>query len=194
MKLHRTNHVVVGVVFGLDDPLRLGRILVRFPLLEDWVSFWARLVVPMAGREQGTFFRPQIGDEVLVTFEQGEPRRPYILGSLWSQVDPPPPAAAANIDNYIRVIVSASGHVVRFDDTPGAPKIELITGDGERRVVLEGAGQKIRVECDRGDVEVKAGNGRVNIEAANVEIKATSNLSLEAGGRVDIKGAVVNIN
>lgn len=193
MKLHRNNHLVVGVVFGLDDPLRLGRVLVRFPLLEGWVSFWAKLVVPMAGALQGTFFRPQVGDEVLVAFEQGEPRRPYILGSLWNEVDPPPPAAA-DIENNIRVIVSASGHVVRFDDTPGAQKIEVITGNGEHRVVLEGAGEKILVESDRGDVEVRAGGGRVRIEAATVEVKASSNIRLEAAGTVDIKGAVVNIN
>src|SRR5215212_313772 len=86
-----TNGIVIGLVIDLKDEENIGRVKVKYPHLEDQPSDWARLASPMAGNKRGTFFRPEVGDEVLVAFEHGEPRRPYIIGALWSKVDPPPP-------------------------------------------------------------------------------------------------------
>src|SRR5262245_51043021 len=107
---NETNGIVIGVVTSLDDEASLGRIKVRYPHLGDdghkVESAWARLSVPMAGSKRGTFFRPEVEDEVLVAFEHGDPRRPYILGSLWSQKDEPPPDTGDKKANDKRVIVS----------------------------------------------------------------------------------------
>lgn len=196
------NGIRIGIVSDLDDPERLGRVRVTYPTLDDQVSDWARLVSPMAGKERGFFFRPEVDDEVLVAFEEGDPRRPYILGALWSKPDQPPPDDGQASQNNWRFIRSRSGHIIKLDDTSGGEKIELIDKDGQRRVVIDSANQKIQVICEQGDIEVQAGSGSVTIEATTVTVKASGNMSLEAGGnlkleargQVDVSGQLINLN
>lgn len=188
--------VVVGIVTDLNDPDNLARVRVKFPWLGEELSNWARLSLPMAGKSRGSFFRPEVEDEVLVAFEHGDPRFPYILGSLWNGVDQPPADDGQKTKNNWRFIHSRSGHVLRFDDTAGAEKIEIIDKDGSRRIVIDSAKTKIQILCDGvGDIEVKATAGNVTIQAAsNITIKAAGTLSLEAAGATTIKGATVAIN
>lgn len=190
----RENGILIGTVMDLDDPETIGRVKVRLAQYNDVESYWARLVAPMAGGQRGLFLRPELGDEVLVAFENGDPRRAYVLGSLWSKVDAPPPDDGKPADNNWRFIVSRSGHILRFDDTKGAEKIELIDKSGALKVVIDAAGEKIQITCDKGDVEVKSPAGSITLEAQKVEIKATADMSLEAGAQMKIKGAKVDIN
>ena len=95
--------VVVGIVRDIGDPKNLGRVRVDFPWLaaaSDSVtdpdgkkglaySYWARIATLMAGKNRGTYFIPEVGDEVLVAFEHGDINRPMVLGSLWNRDDPP---------------------------------------------------------------------------------------------------------
>jgi uncharacterized protein involved in type VI secretion and phage assembly len=194
MSNNRANGIVIGVVSNLDDPDRLGRVQVTFPHLGDQESDWAKLVSLMAGPERGTFFRPEVGDEVLVALEHGDYRRPHILGALWNQEDTPPADDGEPTKNNWRFIKSRSGHIIKFDDTAGGEKIEIIDKDGSRQVVLDSVNKKIQVICDDGDVEVLAGSGSVKVEATTVEVKASGNMTLEASGTMTIKGATVNIN
>lgn len=188
------NGLVIGVVASLEDPDLLGRVQVRYPHLNDTPSDWARLVSPMAGKAMGTFFRPQVGDEVLVGHEQNDPRRPYVLGSLWSQVDTPPQSGGSAKDNNWRVIVSRCGNKVIFDDTQGGERIVLVDKDDSRTVVIDSANKKIQVTCTSGDVEVKAQAGSVSVEAKTIHLKATQDMSIEAGATLTIKGLSVAIN
>ena len=190
----QVNGIIIGLVTDIDDPDKLGRVKVQYPTLADQDSDWARLVTPMAGKDRGQFFRPEVGDEVLVAFELGDVRRPYVLGSLWSQTDTPPEEGVKPTKNDIRVIKSRSAHLLIFDDAQGAEKIEIIASDGKRKVVLDSANQKIQVTCDSGDVEVKAGAGTVKVDATTVEIKASGDMTLQASGTMTIKGSPVNIN
>lgn len=194
MQGQRENGIVIGIVTDLDDPERLGRVRVRFPHLNDEPSYWARLVTLMAGPDRGAFFRPEVGDEVLVAFEHGDPRRPYVLGALWSKTDTPPPDDGQPTQNNWRFIKSRSGHIIKLDDTPGGERIEIVDRDGSRKVIIDTAAQKIQVICETGDVEVSAGAGSVKVEAVTVEIKASGSMTLEASGTLTIKGATVNIN
>ncbi len=139
-----TNGIVIGEVCDLEDPDKLGRVRVTFPHLGGVKSDWAKLVSPMAGKERGIFFRPEKGDEVLVAFEHNDGNRPYILGSLWSQVDTPPPSEGSAKDNNIRFIRSRSGHILRLDDTKGKEKIEFINKDSQRRIVIDCDQKKFR--------------------------------------------------
>jgi uncharacterized protein involved in type VI secretion and phage assembly len=189
-----SNGIVIGLVIDLKDEEGIGRIKVKYPHLEDQPSDWARLAAPMAGNKRGTFFRPEVGDEVLVAFEHGEPRRPYIVGALWSKKDPPPDDLGDAEKNDVRLIESRSGHRIILDDTQGKEKIVFIDKDDLRKVVIDSANSKIEVICEQGNVEVKAAAGDVKVEAVNVSIKATAELKLEATGNVTIKGALVNIN
>lgn len=191
---NRTNGIVIGVVSSLEDPDRLGRVKVTYPHLDDAESDWARLTSPMAGPDRGVFFRPEVNDEVLVALEHGDYRRPYILGALWNQEDTPPPDGGEPAENNWRLIKSRSGHIIKFDDTAGGEKIEIIDKDGSRQVIIDSANKKIQVICDDGDVEVSASSGSVTVEATTVELKASGNMTLEASGTMTIKGATVHIN
>lgn len=189
-----TNGIVIGLVIDLKDEENIGRVKVKYPHWEDQPSDWARIAAPMAGNGRGTFFRPEVGDEVLVAFEHGEPRRPYIIGALWSKADPPPQDDGDAEKNNWRFIKSRSGHIILLDDTQGKEKIVFVDKDNLRKVIIDSANSKIEVICDQGNVEVKASAGDVKVEAINVSIKATAELKLEATGNVTIKGAMVNIN
>src|SRR6185295_11928909 len=115
----RINGVVVGVVTNNQDPDGMGRVKVKFPWLSDQdESHWARVAAPMAGKERGFYFLPEVEDEVLVAFEHGDARFPYVLGALWNGKEGPP---AKNDDgkNNIRVIKSRSGHIIRLTDEDG---------------------------------------------------------------------------
>lgn len=188
-----TNGIVTGIVSSLEDPDGLGRVQVTFPHLGNQKSNWARLASPMAGAQRGLFMRPEKDDEVLVAFEQNDPRRPYILGSLWSTKDKPPKDDGKPKENNIRFLRTRSGHVLRFDDTKGKEKIEIISNDSKRKIVIDTSSDKIQIVCDKGDIEVTAG-GNLKVEAAAVEIKAQGDMKLEASGKMTIKGATVAIN
>ena len=194
MGANQVNGIIIGLVKDLEDPENLGRIRVTYPYLGDQQSDWARLVTPMAGKDRGMFFRPEVGDEVLVAFELGDVRRPYILGSLWSTEDTPPKDDGDAKKNNWRFIKSRNGHIVKLDDTQGSEKIEIIGSDGAQKIVFDIAGKKIQVTGDSGDIEVSAPSGKVKVEATTVEIKASGNMNLEASGTMTIKGATVNIN
>jgi uncharacterized protein involved in type VI secretion and phage assembly len=192
--MQRENGVVIGVVADLDDPERLGRVRVKLPHLADQMSDWSRQATPMGGHERGLFFRPEIGDEVLVACEQGDPRRTIVVGALWSKVDPPPPDDGNTTDNNWRFFRSRSGHLLKFDDTSGSERIEIVGSGGDHKLVIDVSGRKIEITCSSGDVSISAPTGKVEIDASQVAIKAQASLSIEAGGSLTVKGATVAIN
>jgi uncharacterized protein involved in type VI secretion and phage assembly len=176
--------VLIGVVEDLKDPKGLGRVRVSFPRLNDEMSDWIRLSLPMAGAGRGTFFRPEKGDEVLLACEQGDIRQPYVLGSLWSKKDSPPGRTGAATDNHIRVIVSRSGHRITLDDTPNSERIEIVDHAGKQAVLVDGS-----------SVTVRADAGKVTITASgDVTVSAGGDLNLTAKKAVVISGRQVKIN
>lgn len=187
------NGLVIGLVIDLDDPENIGRVKVKYPTLEDKESDWARLVAPMAGKKRGTFFRPEVGDEVVVGYERGDPRCAYILGNLWSTEDPPPPDDGNKTQNNWRFMKSRSGHIFKFDDTSGGEKIEIVDKDGKRKIVIDSQGGKIQILCDSGQIEVQA-SGDVTVKGDNIKVNAQTNLELTAQNTVTIKGNTVQIN
>lgn len=190
----RENGILIGTVIDLDDPEKLGRVRARMPQFDDQLTDWARLVTPMAGKGRGLFLRPEVGDEVLIAFENGDPRRPYVLGALWSKVDTPPPDDGNQTQNNWRFVVSRSGHILRFDDTQGAEKIEVIDKSGKLKLVVDASGKKIQITCDTGDIELSAPAGTIKLDAKTVEIKSSADATLEATGPLKLKGATIDIN
>jgi uncharacterized protein involved in type VI secretion and phage assembly len=189
----RENGIVIGTVVDLNDPEKLGRVKLKLPQYNDEQSTWARIASPMAGGNRGFFFRPEVQDEVLVGFENGEVRRPYVLGALWSKVDTPPPRDSDDTKNNWRFIVSRSGHILKFDDTSGAEKIEIIDKSGSLKITLDSANSKIQIESN-GDVEVSAPQGTFKVSAQTVDIEATGQMTLQATGTMTLQGSIVNIN
>lgn len=215
--------VTVGVVTNTDDPQKWGRVKVKFPMLDENVeSSWARVLTPSAGPESGFFTLPEVNDEVLVLFANGDPNYPFVVGSLWNGKDKIPPeasAAGAGELPHKRVFRSRNGHVVLLDDT--AEKLVRIKTAGGHQVLLDdankvvkvttAAGQLVALDDQRGSVEVKSSDGhavalergRVTLDSkGSVEIKSATTLKLQANatidiqasGPVNIKGAIVNLN
>lgn len=191
--------VVVGVVTNNEDPAGLGRVKVKFPWLSDSEeSFWARMAAPMAGKGRGFYFLPEVEDEVLVAFEQGDPRFPYVLGALWNAQDKPPDDGVV-VDR--RVLKSTTGHAVVLDDTDGKEKIEIIDKSGKNTIVIDTTKNTITITSDK-DITLSASNGTIKLEAKKIEIKSSTDTAIEAGagmdvkatGTMNVKGAMVNIN
>ena len=192
---------VVGIVTNNKDPEELGRVKVKLPRIsgED-ESHWARVATFMAGKDRGAFFLPEVNDEVLVAFEHGDINMPYVIGSLWNGVDKP---LETNSDgkNNVRVIKSRSGHIIRLNDKDGEEKIEIIDKSKKNSIEISTKDNKITIKTEK-DIEIKAPNGKLVIEAKDIEIKSTASTKVEAGAGMDvkasatmnIKGATVNIN
>ena len=123
------NGVLVGKVMNNLDPENLGRVQLAIPSLSDLnLSNWARVCAPMAGTTAGAYFLPDIGDEVLVTFEHGNIDKPIVLGGLWNGKSRPP---ALNLGlNEKKVIRMKSGLQITFDDTPAAGGLKIEDGKG----------------------------------------------------------------
>ena len=192
--VQQLGHCVIGLVSSLDDPEKLGRIQVQFPHLDNAKSDWARIVSPMAGNGRGLFLKPEVGDEVLVAFEHGDRRRPYILGALWNKEDKPPPTDGDVLKNNWRFLQSRSGHIFKFDDTRGKEKIEILAKGAKHTITIDPVKGKIRLECETGDVEVMAKSGNVQVEAKTLTIKASGAITIQAGADLVLKGATVKIN
>ena len=192
--MQRENGIIIGVVQDLDDPEQLGRVRVRLPHLNDEVSDWCRISSPMGGKDRGWFTRPEKEDEVLVACEHGDPRRTYVLGGVWSKVDPPPADDGKKVENNWRFFRSRSGHLLKFDDTSGAERIEIVGKGDQHKLVIDVSGTKIEISCSTGDIALSAPAGKLSIDANQVEIKATSTMNIEAGATLTVKGATVAIN
>ncbi len=193
--------LVIGVVTNNQDPDKLGRVKLRFPWLsESEESHWARLAVPMAGNDRGSYFLPEVDDEVLVAFEHGDLRFPYVLGALWNGKDAPP-ADNADGKNNLRLIKSRSGHVIKLNDEDGKETIEIVDMSGKNSIVIDTAKNTLTITTDK-DITLAAAQGTIKLEAQKIELKSSADTKIEAGAGMDVKasatlnvkGATVNIN
>jgi len=185
--------VVVGIVTDNQDPNNMARVRVKFPWLsDDNESWWARIAVPMAGSGRGTYFLPEVDDEVLVGFEHGDVRSPYVVGALWNGKDSPP-TNNSDGQNNIRLIHSRSGHLVRLDDTDGDEKIEIIDKTGGNKITIKSSDNSLSLECT-GKMTLHATAGIEITSDADIKIQANATMDIESTAPMTIKGAMVNIN
>ena len=184
-----------AVVDDVNDPEQTGRVRVRFPWLDDqYVSGWARTVQPGAGKERGSLVLPEVGDEVLVVFEQGDFRRPYVLGGLYNGVDKPGAQGVPVIDGgkgavNRRSMVSRRGHRIDLLDEDGRTEgVTVASGDGKLSLVLDATGTTVTVHADgtvtiegtRG-VTVDAGSSKLELKGGQVSITATQGVTVDGG-------------
>lgn len=201
----RVHGVVVGVVTNNQDPDSLGRVKVKFPWLREpqggvAESDWARVASPMAGKGRGLGLTPEVDDEVLVAFEHGDVRFPYVLGALWNGKDAPP---ASNSDgkNNLRVIKSRSGHVIKLNDEAGKESIEIVDHTGKNCLVIDAAKNTLTITAEK-DIVLSATQGTIKLNAQKIELTSSADSKIEAGAGMDvkasatlnIKGTTVNIN
>jgi uncharacterized protein involved in type VI secretion and phage assembly len=195
--------VVTAIVTNNQDPDGQGRVRVRYPWLAkegEGESWWARIAVPMAGREMGVYFLPEVDDEVLVAFERGDVRFPYVIGSLWN-ANRLPPETNDDGKNDKRTIKSRSGHIVRFDDTDGSEKIEIVDAKGVVSVIVDSKEKTVTITAEK-DVTITSSDGKLKLSGKGVEIEssdavkvhASGDLGLAGDGQTTLKGSTVAIN
>jgi uncharacterized protein involved in type VI secretion and phage assembly len=196
----RITGVVLGIVTNNTDPDALGRVKVRFPWLGGSTeSHWARVAAPMAGNGRGLYFLPEVDDEVLVLFERGDVRFPFVIGALWNGKDQAP---AGNGDgrNALRVIKSRSGHLIRFDDGDGAPKIEIVDASSANRIVIDTSADTVTITAGR-NIVLEAPQGDIRLSAKQVLIAASGHADIKADtmkvavqGSLALKGDPIDLN
>ena len=122
--------VVTGVVKSVEDPDQQGRVQISLPYLGGQNdSTWAPVATLMTGGGRGSWFMPEVGDEVLVAFNQEDVQHPFIIGFLWNGKDKPP---AKDISTKVRRLRTVSGHQIDFDDIGGEEKITITTKGGNK--------------------------------------------------------------
>lgn len=165
------NGVVSARVVDHNDPKKMGRIKVQFFWQDDGSTHWARATSPHAGPDRGFMFMPEIGDEVAVAFEDGDPERPVILGSLWNGVQQAPRAEFFGADiaeNNIKRIHTKSGNRLQMVDAPGQETVVVATPHHSSLTLTEkstGTGRSLITLQTDGDIVLAAPNGRVHIRS-----------------------------
>jgi phage protein D len=194
----RLHGVVTGEVTNVSDGTDQGRVKLSFPWLsETYESDWVRVVQAGAGKERGFVVVPEVNDEVLVAFEHGDIRRPYVLGGLYNGVDAPR-LGDGFIDREAGIVrargfVSRKGHSIVFLDDDGDERIDLLTGDESVRVSLDQSKTTISIQSN-GDVEIE-GSGDISVRGRQVTLAAKSGVSIDGGsGDVTVKGTQVRLN
>jgi uncharacterized protein involved in type VI secretion and phage assembly len=197
--------LAIGIVSNNNDPEKRGRVRVRFPGLGDAIeSAWARVAVPQAHAEQGLMMLPLVDDEVVVGFEGGDPRRPYVLGSVWNGRKP---AGALSMPDGSHSLVSPKAMTITAVD--GALAVTAKKGDmavkAESGKVTQSAsgefaidGQTVKAKAaqalsaEGAQIQLKA-SSMLQAEGATVTVKGTGSVIVEAAGSLTLKGANVTV-
>lgn len=180
--------VFPALVTDIKDPDGQGRVKISLPWSPDTngsrYEAWARLATMMSGNNRGSWFVPDVNDEVLVAFEAGDTRRPYVVGCLWNGSDKPPESMDGGGKNYKKVLRSRNGVKVTLDDQ-----------DGQEKMILETpGGQKITLKDGPGAVEIVDSNGNsVKLETSGITITASAKVTINAS-QVAVSAGMVTVD
>src|SRR5690242_20386372 len=180
--------VYPALVTDLVDPDAQGRVQVSLPWSPDsdggTYKAWARLATLMGGSGRGSWFIPEHGDEVLVAFEGGDPRRPYVLGGLWNGSDSPPESMDGGGQNNKKVLRSRNGVKITLDDQSGQEKFIAETPGG----------RKITMQDGPGSINIEDSNGNfIKLEASGITVNASAKVTVTAS-QAEITASVVTVN
>ncbi len=202
-----------ALVVDTDDPDKLGRVKVKFHWNVKGGSkaepeIWVRVLTPHAGETKGFFCLPEVDDEVLIGYEQGNPSLPLVLGSLYNGKDVPPvdhPVAWKGAENNLKLFRTKSGNEIYFHDGSGSEAIVIVQKDSKNSITLTLDGPKIAIES-QGDISLSGANislestsGDITLKSAaaikaesaqDTELKANGNLKSEGGMNYDMKAGM----
>jgi uncharacterized protein involved in type VI secretion and phage assembly len=190
--------VRVAIVRDNEDPEDIGRVKLEYPWRdEDDESYWARIATPMADDGYGTYFLPEVDDEVLVSFENGDIHHPVVVGSLWTGKRKPPEKNSDG-NNDIRKIETRSGHVIEFDDndkkgsvlieTNAGHKVELDDSSGSEKITIEDkSGNSMKMDSVKNKIDISAKQS-ISLSAPTISLSAKTKVEISSKGKVDISG------
>lgn len=198
--------IMAGIVTDIKDPEKKNRVKVRLLSRTDSAqeTDYIRVMTPAAGKQFGFFALPEVGDEVLVGFLDGDLAAPYVLGGLWNPQNPAPEVVEDG-KNERRLFRSKTAHALEMDDgteKPGvvlrtAKETQLAMDDKAQTVVL---GDKDKENC----VTIDIGGGAVTLKAksklvlqcgkATIELNGNSGeISIKTSGNIKIDGQQVDL-
>lgn len=182
--LPAVNGLQIGIVVSNEDPDGEHRVQVKMPLVDnDEDGTWARVASLDAGDERGFFFRPEVGDEVVLGFFADDPRQAVVLGMLHSSAKPAP--LEGSDDNHEKAYQSRSKMKVSFDDDKIVMKLETPAGNS---ITLSEEDQHIKLEDQHGNL-VEMNSDGITIESSKaLTLKAGTEVKLESGTAFEVKG------
>jgi len=184
------NGVVVAIVTDNNDPNNTARVKLKFPWLDDsYESDWARLAQLGAGPNSGAVWIPEVNDEVLVAFENGDIRRPYVVGNLYNGVDTPNEGSGLFDNGKVkrRGFISRMGHKFIFFDDANKSGIAFISSDGNLKISLNETNSEIHISS-QGKVHVESQQDMTLESQGNLKLSAQQGITLEAQSNLSLKG------
>ena len=180
--------VYPAVVTDIVDADGQGRVKIRLPWSPDGdgnaYEAWARLATMMAGSDRGSWFIPDVDDEVLVAFMAGNPRHPLVIGAMWNGTDAPPESMDSAGNNYKKVLRSRNGVKVTLDDTDGSESLKLETPGGQQVLLKDGPGA----------IEIQDSNGNsVKLETSGITVNASAKVTVN-GSLIELSAGTVTVN
>jgi Type VI secretion system/phage-baseplate injector OB domain len=176
----------------------LGRVQVQLPFIDSLdLSPWARIAAPMAGPLHGFYMIPNIGEDVLVAFEQGDVNAPYVLGSLWSAMNPPPLPSPVP---QIRLIKTLAQNQIMITEVPPSIMIQVETTG--QTILISPAGIQLLSGANIVNlgpptgppmIQLTAGSDIVNMTPDGITVTSGGNVTITASGMMNLTGSVVNI-
>jgi len=171
----------LGTVTSVEDPDVMNRVKVRLLAYDGFDSqqseHWARVAVPFAGANRGAFFIPDVGDEVLVSFVNGDPRFPVVIGSMWNGSDSAPETLGGDRVDRWTIVGKQGTRIAIEEEQEGQATIKLSTPGG--------------VTAEFTDI----GGGKIECVAAGTTITVdNSGVTIECPGTVRVNGAMVKIS
>ena len=171
------NGVYTAIVTSNVDPQNSGRVKVRVPAIAPpSAEVWARVATLTAGKNRGSWFMPDVNVEVLVAFEAGDARRPFVLGALWSSTAPPPETVDAT--NTRKTLRSRNGVKLTMNDQTGHDSF-IIETPGGQKITLKDGPSTIEITDNNGN-SVRLGMDGVTVKAAAKVIISTAQLQINA--------------
>jgi uncharacterized protein involved in type VI secretion and phage assembly len=178
----------LGEVVSVSDPDSKNRVQVRLYAFdgvdEQDAPMWARVAVPFAGGDRGAFFLPDVGDEVLVTFVQGDPRMPVVIGSMWNGKDSAPETLGGDRVDRWTIVGKAGTRIAIVEENASTATISLTTPGGVKGTFTDESGGKI---------ELEAAGSKVTLESSGVTIETSATVKVQAS-KVDVTAAQVNVD
>ena len=182
------------------DPEGMGRVKVALPWVPDAGGIsgiekggryeaWARLATLSAGSGRGSWFLPEVDDEVLVSFEAGIPSRPVVVGALWNGKDTPP--VLADEGNTVKLLRTRGGSEIRFQDEEGEESVEIRTAEGPSIHLSNAKGGTVRIRDSHGNSVALGAKGIVLDSPAGIQLTAGT-IALSAGSVSIASGMVTS--
>jgi uncharacterized protein involved in type VI secretion and phage assembly len=192
-ELNKIFGAVVAIVTDVNDPMMEGRMKVKFPWMpkdnfSDLSSSWARMASLGGGKSGGIFFTPEVNDEVLVIFEQGDVNFPYIVGVLWNKMDRPPAQVVVAGQVTKRIIQSRTGHEIVLDDTPGQEKITILDKN-KNGIEIDAVTNAMTIKT-AGNLTLDVGGKFVVNSKLDFEIESKTQGSIKATTKLDLESQV----